>query len=55
MVKKKEALSALEFHPLNQSPFAWTGLASAFKKAGFLEVTRRSETRPMMRFVVSHG
>jgi len=53
MVKKKEALSALEFHPLNRSPFAWTGLASVFKKAGFGEVTRRSETRPMMRFCIS--
>ena len=32
--------------------FAWTGLASAFKKAGFNEVDRRSETRPIMRFVL---
>lgn len=32
--------------------FAWTGLASAFKKAGFEEVTRRSETRPIMRFLI---
>jgi len=53
MVKEKEPLPALEFHPLNQSPFAWTGLASAFKKAGFLELTRRSETRPMMGFRIS--
>lgn len=29
--------------------FAWTGLASAFQKAGFKEVERRSETRPIMR------
>jgi GNAT superfamily N-acetyltransferase len=35
--------------------FAWTGLASAFRKAGFSEVARRSETRPMMRFTVSRG
>jgi len=53
MVKKKESLSALEFLPLNHSPFAWTGLASAFKKASFVEVTRRSETRPMMGFCIS--
>ncbi len=33
--------------------FAWTGFASAFKKAGFIEVARRSETRPMMRFFIS--
>jgi GNAT superfamily N-acetyltransferase len=32
--------------------FAWTGLASAFRKAGFKEVARRSETRPIMRFDV---
>ena len=29
--------------------FAWTGLESAFKKAGFHEVARRSESRPIMR------
>jgi len=33
--------------------FAWTGIASAFKKVGFVEVTRRSETRPIMRFFIS--
>lgn len=32
------------------SVFAWTGLASAFKKTGFVECLRRSETRPIMRF-----
>jgi hypothetical protein len=32
--------------------FAWTGLSSTFKKAGFIEVTRRSETRPIMRFSI---
>ena len=29
--------------------FAWTGLASAFLRAGFREVARRSRTRPIMR------
>jgi len=29
--------------------FVWTGLASAFLKAGFHEVARRSPTRPIMR------
>lgn len=29
--------------------FAWTGFASVFRKCGFEEVARRSETRPMMR------
>jgi len=31
--------------------FAWTGLASAFLAAGFTECARRSDTRPIMRFV----
>jgi GNAT superfamily N-acetyltransferase len=30
--------------------FVWTGLASASVKAGFKEVERRSETRPIMRY-----
>ncbi|OGF63540.1 MAG: hypothetical protein A2Y62_16465 [Candidatus Fischerbacteria bacterium RBG_13_37_8] len=29
--------------------FAWTGIASAFRKCGFKEVARRSPTRPIMR------
>lgn len=33
-------------------PFVWTGLASAFEKAGFKEIARRSKTRPMMRMEV---
>jgi GNAT superfamily N-acetyltransferase len=32
--------------------FAWVGLASAFRKAGFKEIVRRSETRPIMRFIL---
>jgi len=32
--------------------FAYTGLAVAFRKAGFVEVLRRSDTRPIMRFVI---
>ena len=32
--------------------FAYTGIASAFRKAGFVEVARRSETRPIMRRVL---
>ncbi len=30
--------------------FVWTGVAAAFLKAGFVEVARRSPTRPIMRF-----
>jgi GNAT superfamily N-acetyltransferase len=33
--------------------FAYTGLASAFRKAGFMEVARRSETRPIMRLTLT--
>ena len=31
------------------APFVWVGLASAFRTAGFREVARRSDTRPIMR------
>jgi GNAT superfamily N-acetyltransferase len=33
-------------------PFAYTGIYSAFRKAGFCEVLRRSENRPIMRYVI---
>ncbi len=32
--------------------FVWTGLASTFLKAGFVECTRRSATRPIMRYSI---
>jgi len=32
--------------------FAWTGVASAFLKAGFRECARRSATRPIMRCLI---
>ena len=32
--------------------FVYTGLASAFRQAGFVEAGRRSETRPIMRYVI---
>lgn len=32
--------------------FVYTGLVSAFRKAGFLEVLRRSENRPIMRYLI---
>lgn len=35
--------------------FVWTGLASAFERAGFREVARRSPTRPIMRRVIRGG
>jgi GNAT superfamily N-acetyltransferase len=52
---RKNGAKILEGYPVapkkDRTPdaFAWTGLASAFKKAGFTEVARRSETRPIMR------
>jgi GNAT superfamily N-acetyltransferase len=54
-VKSKNG-KIIEGYPIepkqNKMPdaFAWTGLSSAFKKANFKEVARRSETRPIMRF-----
>ncbi len=33
--------------------FAWFGLTSSFRRAGFKEVARRSPTRPIMRYEIS--
>jgi GNAT superfamily N-acetyltransferase len=33
--------------------YAFTGLAATFRKAGFVEAARRSETRPIMRYYFS--
>jgi len=47
--------SILEGYPIEPSKrlypaaYAWTGFASVFRRAGFEEVARRSETRPIMR------
>lgn len=55
---RQRGASAIEGYPIEpKTPrmpavFAWTGLASAFRQAGFVEVLRRSETRPIMRYVV---
>jgi GNAT superfamily N-acetyltransferase len=35
--------------------FAYHGLADMFRQAGFKEVARRSETRPVMRLVITGG
>ena len=42
-------------NPRVPAVFASTGLASAFRQAGFVEVLRRSETRPIMRYVVTQA
>ena len=52
---KKNGAKILEGYPVDPKTkdyapvFAYTGLASAFRKAGFSEAARRSETRPIMR------
>jgi len=53
---KKSGADLIEGYPLEPKPgknippvFAWTGIPSAFTKAGFVEVARRSPTRPIMR------
>jgi GNAT superfamily N-acetyltransferase len=52
---KEQGSRILEGYPVEPKKdkmpdaFAWTGLASAFLKAGFKEQLRRSETRPIMR------
>ena len=53
---KKQGGKIVEGYPIEPRKgktadvFAWTGLASCFKNAGFVECGRRSQTRPMMRF-----
>lgn len=55
---RKQGARILEGYPVEPKKgrmsdvFAWTGVASAFRKAGFAEVARRSETRPIMRRVL---
>jgi GNAT superfamily N-acetyltransferase len=34
-------------------PFIFTGTASAYKQAGFVEVARRSATRPIFRYIIN--
>jgi len=34
------------------APFLWTGTPTAFKKAGFVEVLRRSQSRPILRYLI---
>jgi GNAT superfamily N-acetyltransferase len=52
---KKKGARILEAYPVDPKKdkmpdlFAFNGFCSAFKRAGFKEVARRSETRPMMR------
>ncbi len=56
---KQEGGEIVEGYPVEPrkdrmpAAFAWTGLASAFLAAGFSEKVRRSETRPIMRYLIN--
>jgi len=55
---RQQGAKILEGYPIEPkkpdvpAPFAFTGLVSAFRSAGFVEVARRSETRPIMRYIL---
>ena len=55
---KKNGAKIIEGYPLDANNkkivdvFAYTGLFSAFQKAGFKEILRRSPTRPIMRYII---
>ena len=57
---KKKRAKVIEGYPIDLSKkenypdaFAYHGSMSSFKAAGFKEVLRRSETRPIMRYYIS--
>ena len=55
---KKQGGTIVEAYPVEPikdkvpDVFAWTGLSSAYLRAGFVECARRSETRPIMRYFI---
>jgi len=54
---KKQGGKIVEGYPVDSSKnqadaFIYTGTASAFKKAGFMEVARNSSTRPIFRYTI---
>lgn len=55
---RKQGGSCLEGYPIDTPKpsyppvFAWTGFVAAFRQAGFVEVARRSPTRPIMRKIL---
>jgi GNAT superfamily N-acetyltransferase len=55
---KKNGAKIVEGYPIEPKKdkwpdaFVWTGLPSAFQKAGFKEVHRGSPTRPIMRYFI---
>lgn len=58
---KNNGASCLEGYPIDTPKakyppvYAWTGFVGAFKSAGFVEVARRSDTRPIMRKELSQN
>jgi len=51
-VKMLEAYPVVPYSDKIPAVFAWTGFPSVFRKAHFLEVARRSRTRPIMRLSI---
>lgn len=55
-IVKKKGAKILEGYPHEPkkdnmpAAFAWTGISNSFLSAGFIEVARRSDTRPIMRY-----
>jgi predicted CoA-binding protein len=55
---KKQGGEIVEAYPVEPQKdkipdvYAYAGLASTFRKVGFVEVFRRSETRPIMRYFI---
>jgi len=55
---RERGASIVEGYPVepqdrSADAFVYTGLASTFRRAGFTEVARRSQKRPIMRYMVS--
>ena len=56
---RKRGAEVLEGYPIDTPKksyppvYAWTGFVGAFQAAGFTEVARRSDTRPIMRKTLS--
>lgn len=56
---RKQRIGTLEAYPVvpyaEKIPdaFAWTGFEAAFRRAGFVEVARRSRSRPVMRKTIN--
>jgi GNAT superfamily N-acetyltransferase len=56
---KKQGARIVEGYPVDPKKgrmpdvFVYTGLEPAFRAAGFVEVLRRSKTRPIMRYVIN--